>query len=53
MAGSSVTTRYKNRQFRFHPDELAALKSRAKADQVSEAEVVRRALRAYLNLPQD
>lgn len=52
MTSSSVTTRYKNRQFRFLPEELEALRVRAKADRTSEAEVMRKALRAYLSLPE-
>jgi hypothetical protein len=52
MASGSVTRRrYTNRQFRFLPEELAALKQRAEADGLSEAEVMRKALRAYLGLP--
>jgi hypothetical protein len=50
MTSGSVTRRYKNRQFRFLPEELNALKQRAEADGLSEAEVLRKALRAYLGL---
>jgi hypothetical protein len=53
MTKPSVPRRYKNRQFRFLPEELEALKARAEADNVSEAEIVRLALRTYLGLPLD
>ena len=33
-----------------HPDESEALKARAEAERCSKAEVIRRALRAYLEI---
>lgn len=46
----TVPRRYVNRQFRFQPDELAALKARSEKLGISEAELVRRAVRLYLGL---
>jgi hypothetical protein len=40
------------RYFYLRPDEIEALKQRAEQDNLTQAEIVRRALRTYLGLPQ-
>lgn len=40
------------RYFYLRPDEIAALKQRAEQDDLTQSEIVRRSLRAYLALPE-
>jgi hypothetical protein len=52
MTSGSVPPKRKMvpRYFYLRPDEIAALKQRAEQDNLTQSEIVRRALRAYLGL---
>lgn len=52
MTNSSVSARLIPRYFRVRADELEAIKAKARELGISDAEVVRLAVRAYLALDQ-